>query len=557
MKIKLTFLMILLCTFSFAQNEFITIWKPGNPSSTSSSNTQISFPGVGNNYTIYWEEEGNASHNGTLTNVTTVLNSPRLINFGTGLSANSKYILKVSNGNGSFSFLRNTYGDPKKLLEVRQWGNIKWIDMAFAFYTCSNMDVTATDIPNLSVVDNFSAMFYECTNLKGNSSFNLWNTSHISRMDGMFIRAEIFNQNIGNWNTSNVTDLSLMFSQATNFNQNIDSWNTSNVIDMNGMFSKASNFNKNIGSWNTSNVKNMSAMFFSAPNFNQPIGNWNTSNVTNMFTMFYEATNFNQNIGSWNTSKVTDMGFMFTRAYNFNQNIGNWNTSNVINMIGMLSEASNFNWNLKNWNTSKVTNMQAMFAGATNFNQDIKTWNTSNVTDMMGLFYEATNFNQSLENLNLKSVTSLDKVLKNTNLSCANYDKTLIGWANNPQTPNNLQFTDNTNISYSSQAAVTARNYLINSKRWTISGDTYNPNCALATSELQTKKIQVYPNPAKDYILIENLKINADMEIYDMQGKLIKREKYQNVQISVKNLSKGIYILKIPSENYSQKLIVE
>lgn len=34
MKIKFTFLMILFCAFSFAQNEFITLWKPNNQSST-------------------------------------------------------------------------------------------------------------------------------------------------------------------------------------------------------------------------------------------------------------------------------------------------------------------------------------------------------------------------------------------------------------------------------------------------------------------------------------------------------------------------------------------
>lgn len=57
MKIKLTFLMMLFCAFSFAQNEFITLWQPSLGSA--SNNTKIYFPGVGNNYNIYWEEIGN------------------------------------------------------------------------------------------------------------------------------------------------------------------------------------------------------------------------------------------------------------------------------------------------------------------------------------------------------------------------------------------------------------------------------------------------------------------------------------------------------------------
>lgn len=600
MKIKFTFLMILFCAFAFAQNEFVTLWQP-SISSAGSSNTQILFPGIGNNYTIYWEEVGNPSHNGTINNITLPENYVKLIDFGAGLSNNSQYVVKASNGNGSFSHF-NGNGN-KKLLEVKQWGNIKWTTMYSAFSGCANMDVTATDSPNLSGVNTFYAMFYECTNLKGNSSFNLWNTSTVTNMSAMFIRAKNFNAPIGNWNTSNVTTMSGMFNEANKFNQDIGDWNTSNVTNMGGMFTYAFEFDQNIGRWNTSNVFTMSSMFFEATHFNQDIGNWNTSKVIYADGMFYGATQFNQNIGNWNISKISDLSSMFCKATHFNQDIGNWNTSNVTKLDGMFSEATNFNQNIGNWDTSKVITMINVFAAAINFNQNISNWNTSQVKDMSGIFsfatnfnqnignwdtsnvidfdeafysatnfnqdlgnwnvsnsismnfmfFNAVNFNQSIEKWNLKNLTSANSMFKNSNLSCQNYDKTLMGWQNNPETANFVQFKDN-NMTYSSQDA---RNYLINTKGWTISGDIYNPNCALTTNELQTKKIQVYPNPAKDFILIKNLKNNEDFEIYDLQGKLVKKEKYKNNQISLKNLSKGIYILKIPSQKYVQKIIIE
>ncbi|MDP9956423.1 surface protein [Epilithonimonas hungarica] len=516
MKIKFTFLLILFCTFSFAQNEFITIWKPSNPSSyplynnspyPASSNTQIYFSAAGTNYTIYWEEVGNSSNNRTLTDVTSSRYIPVLIDFGTGLSDDSQYIVKVSNGNGTFSNIESAYGDNKKLLEVKQWGNIIWTTMSLAFYGCENLDVTAIDIPNLTNVTDFLAMFYECKNLYGNKSFSLWDTS-------------------------NVKNMTMMFFKAINFNQNIGSWNTSNVIDMNGMF-------------------------FGVSNFNQEIGNWNTANVISMRSMFSGADVFNQNIGNWNTSKVTDMAYMFASANDFNQDIGNWDMSNVLNTSNMFSGATSFNKNIGNWDMSNIVNTSWMFYFAPNFNQNIENWNVSNVTDMSFMFWFASNFNQNLEKWNLKKVVNIGDIFRNSKLSCQNYDKTLIGWANNPNTPNNLQFTNNTGMIYSSQQSVNARNYLINTKGWTITGDSYNPNCALATNELQSKKIQIYPNPAKDFILIDNLKNNTEVEIYDIQGKLVKKEKYNNSPISLKNLSQGIYILKIPTENYSQKLIVE
>lgn len=85
----------------------------------------------------------------------------------------------------------------------------------------------------------------------------------------------------------------------------------------------------------------------------------------------------------------------------------------------------------------------------------------------------------------------------------------------------------------------------------------YKLTPVLSTKETDNSKIQFYPNPAQDFISIENIKNQTDLEIYDMQGKLVKREKYKNAQISVTDLSKGVYLLRIPSENYSQKLIVE
>ncbi len=585
MKIKLTFLLILSYVFSFAQNEFITVWKPSNQSNqytnTISTNTQINFPGIGTNYYIYWEEVGNPSHKGNLTNVNSSKNNPVLINFGNGMSSDAQYILKVSNGTGTFSNIESDFGDNKKLLEVKQWGTIKWTTMASAFLRCENLDATATDIPDLSNLTNLSSMFSGCKNLKGNSSFSLWNTSKVTNMIAMFISSENFNQDIGNWDVSNVNDMSTMFSQAINFNQNIGNWNTSKVVNMTGIFTLARKFNQDIGNWNTSNVQYMTDVFYGATDFNKYIGNWNTSKVIGMSGMFKGAENFNQDISNWDTSKVGSTRAMFSNAKNFNQDITNWNTSNVNEMAEMFESAIKFNQNIGNWNTSKVTSMFRMFYGATNFNQDIGNWNTSKVRLIFDMFKDATsfnqnignwdvssaismydmfrgaiNFNQNIGNWNIKSATTIEGMLYNSNINCLNYNKLLIGWANNPNIPNNLKLTDS-NHTYSSQEAVNARNYLINTKGWTITGDIYNPSCALATNEIQNKKLQVYPNPARDFILIDNLKDNVEFEMYDIQGKLVKKEKYYNSQISLKNLTKGVYIIKIPSENYSQKIIIE
>ncbi len=68
-------------------------------------------------------------------------------------------------------------------------------------------------------------------------------------------------------------------------------------------------------------------------------------------------------------------------------------------------------------------------------------------------------------------------LVKSSGIDCNNYSKTLIGWANNVNTPNNVSFFQQDGRTYGPQGQV-ARNALI-AKGWVIDGDTYNPDCIL------------------------------------------------------------------------------
>lgn len=75
-----------------------------------------------------------------------------------------------------------------KILSVEQWGNIVWGSMERAFHGASNLQISATDSPNLNNVTNMSGMFYGAT---------------------------AFNQDISNWNVVSVTDMSNMLRNAS------------------------------------------------------------------------------------------------------------------------------------------------------------------------------------------------------------------------------------------------------------------------------------------------------------------------------------------------------
>jgi surface protein len=188
------------------------------------------------------------------------------------------------------------------------------------------------------------------------------------------------------WDTSAVTRMNGLFRDKTEFNQDISRWDTSEVTDMNAMFGRAREFNQPLVDWNTGAVTNMEFMFNDALKFNQPIAAWNTGAVTDMKSMFDRASKFNQPIADWDTSNVMDMERMFNLASDFNQPIAAWNTGAVTNMKSMFNRASKFNQPIADWDTTKVERMDSMFKNAEAFNNDITCWNTVVLTDSDRMF---------------------------------------------------------------------------------------------------------------------------------------------------------------------------
>ncbi len=428
---KMGFLPLLLVAGGvFSQNPFITTWKTNNPGTSDHISITIPTTGGGYNYDVDWDNDGDYDQMGITGNVTHNFGTPGTRTIGI---------------RGSFPriYFAN-FGDRQKLLGISQWGDIAWTSMEAAFYGCSNLNISATDVPNLSVVTNMVFMFGDCSNLNGPS-------------------------NIGNWNTAAVTNMSHMFNNASAFNQPIGGWNTAAVTNMDYMFNRASSFNQPIGNWNTAAVTNMNQMFNNASSFNQPIGNWNTAAVTSMTAMFENASAFNQPIGNWNTAAVVSMGNMFGYANAFNQPIGNWNTAAVLSMGNMFGYANAFNQPIGNWNTAAVVSMSTMFANASAFNQPIGDWNTGTVTLMNLMFFNASSFNQPIGNWTLNASVNMASMLNNCGMDCTNYSATLLGWSNNPATPSGRSLGA-TGRKYQT-AAVAARTNLDVTKNWGISGD--------------------------------------------------------------------------------------
>ncbi len=297
------------------EDKFITTWK------TTAANESITLPVLGTqglDYYVDWgitkDEDGDGVPDGRVPIITHHDTTNPTYTYPTA----GTYTIKIMGGRstsggvgtneGFFRFAFQGRGDKDKILSVKQWGKVPWTGMQWTFKGCTNLQVDATDVPDLSRVSSMTEMFMGCSS---------------------------FNSNINLWDVSNVTDMSYMFREATNFNSDISSWNTEKVTSMKQMFYKATSFNGAIntneatGSWNVSKVTDMSAMFLGAKEFNQTLKDWNVSSVNNVESMFNSALAFNQDLSSWQIPELTRANGMLNYSGlsvdNYDKLLVSWN----------------------------------------------------------------------------------------------------------------------------------------------------------------------------------------------------------------------------------------
>ncbi len=231
--------------------------------------------------------------------------------------------------------------------------------------------------------------------------------------------------------------------------------------------------------------------------------------ITGVYPSFMHGTVLSEgakliSVDQWGVNEWRSMNSMFAFAANFNKipdpSVEIPSTSSMTDMNNMFRNATSFNQPINNWDTSSVTSMVSMFSGATSFNQPIGNWSTSNVTDMNRMFLGATSFNQPIGNwdisrLRLGAWRGVDNLFNNSGLSRTNYENTLLGWANNPTTPNGLMLGSE-NLKY---CDTTGRDMLI-AKGWTIDGDVQlsEEECTAVVEDSPKEVAPIENTPAED-----------------------------------------------------------
>lgn len=491
---------------------FETTWNTANPGISNTNQVTIPTAGSGYIYTVFW---GDGSSDSDVTGSITH-----------SYPASGIYNVRIVGQFPRISFIGDT--DREKILSVSQWGDISWSTMSGAFTGCENLQILASDVPDLSNVTSLSDMFNGAVSFIGDLS---------------------------TWDVSTVTDMTRMFSGTQSFTADLSSWDVSNVTDMREMFS-GSTFNGDVSTWDVTSVTDMSSMF-SNSSFDGDISTWDVSNVRFMEDMFSSTTDFSGDLSSWDVSGANFMRGMFAASDQFNGDISGWDVSNVINMNGMFG-FSVFHGDLSSWDVSSVTDMSFMFQHSFYNNPNgLSTWDVSNVQFMDGMFNNAQNFDQDISSWDISAVQSMTSMFNHSGLSEANYDTLLQSWS--LQTVRSNVNLGASGLTYCNGQA--ARQSLIDDHGWIFTGDTHSGSCAGGGARYLSEnksndaeevlanleEFRVFPNPTSDVLTIGRSEPFKQIFVLDLAGHHLDNF-YNTNTVDLSRRSSGMYIILATDE---------
>lgn len=289
--------------------------------------------------------------------------------------------------------------DEKKIIDVKNWGTIPFVDMSGAFEGCINMVITATDTPNMSNVTSMNSMFNSAESLINVPNLKSWDVSNVENMEYLFYEcSSLVEVDISDWNVQNVIDddgINEMFEDCGSLvTVNMDNWYLKNLegvaesIFYSGMDSLTTVSMKN---WRLGpNVNNIDKMFPECPVLTTvDMSNWTFDNPdgVQMGGIFDECPLLSDLkidvILQGNARR------MFKGCFSLQSYTGTIDVSNVNRMDEMFQDANIFNQDISSWDTSSVGNMTDMFNAAITFNQDLSGWNVQVVGQCLN-FDEAT-----------------------------------------------------------------------------------------------------------------------------------------------------------------------
>src|SRR5690606_36186567 len=159
-------------------------------------------------------------------------------------------------------------------------------------------------------------------------------------------------------------------------------------------------------------------------------------------------------------------------------------------------------------------------------------------------FSNSPNFN----NLNLKECPYLENIVLKNNIANSVH----------------LSFSTVLPVCLEVDDPIAANNGSAPYDNWVVIGNHYfSDKCTLSIEKIVNNNFKIYPNPATEYVAIEQKETNGvtlqSIQILNSSGKWIRSVKENFNQIDISDLSKGIYLFVIQTDkgNKTEKIVVK
>ena len=340
--------------------------------------------------------------------------------------------------------------------------------------------------------ENCEDLFCCYVNVKKINFHNLFDTSRVTNMGGMFWHCEsLIALDLNNFDTRNVINMESMF----------DGCKTLQALD--------------VSRFNTGSVENMWHMFSECESLEElDVSRFDTRNVTDMSRMFYDCKSLKSlDVSRFDVGNVENMGYMFSRCESLEElDVGKFKTDKVKDMSWMFKDCKSLkSLDVSRFDTRNVTDMSYMFCGCKSLEElDVSHFKTGCVTNMEFMFCNCANLTQ-LDILNFYYAPDVNTQAMFTNCGVSK-DNTALDLESEPRT---LLNTENSDVSKEQEHTTESLNVLPPTLPvgCYYAGDSIKEICA---DFLSHQKNTIFDNGRKHkkWVLCHALGIPSEEKIY-------------------------------------------
>jgi surface protein len=230
--------------------DFVSTWKTDNPGTSEDNQITLPLESTGTyDFVAYWGD-------GTFDEITAYNDAAVTHTY----PAAGTYTVRIIGEINGWRF--NNTGDKSKITDISQWGDLLIGNRGGYFYGCGSLNVTATDVLDVSSVTSFYYAFSNCSSLT-TLDVSRWDVSSVTTFVSAFRGcSSLTTLDVSGWDVSSVTTFAAAFSNCSSLTTlDVSSWDVSSVTTLYYAFYNCSSLTTlDVSGWQIPLVADMTNM---------------------------------------------------------------------------------------------------------------------------------------------------------------------------------------------------------------------------------------------------------------------------------------------------------